>query len=526
MKHACRRVLVLGALLLPGTARAQSFAVVLGKDTIAVERFTRTADRLDGELKTRGIGPRIKYSLQLSGGMPAVLRTSAYRGDADSTLFQSAVLTFKGDSVIADISSPQGQTVTQRIASKAGAFPFINPSFAMWEPVFERVRSMSADPVTVQLFTVSGGQTFPATIKRFGGDSAIVSISGVDMNVRVNERGDIVGATVPSQNLRVIRSAGALDLVTPPPDYSAPRGAAYTAQAVTITAPAGHKLAGTLTMPRQHKARVPVVVTISGSGQQDRDESLSIVPGYKPFRQIAEALAARGIATLRYDDRGFGASGGDAARATSQDFADDVRGVLHYLLARPDIDAGNIFLLGHSEGAMIAPMVAASDATVRGIVLMAGPSRTGRRILEYQNRYTIDRQPGMTPAHRDSLYRNALTMLDSIGAAQAWLHYFLSYDPLQTAGRVRAPVLILQGATDRQITADQAAELAAAFRRAGNRDVSVHVLPGVNHLFLADPDGNPAMYSSLKDRKVVANAVELITDWVVKHASATARPSK
>ena len=93
----------------------------------------------------------------------------------------------------------------------------------------------------------------------------------------------------------------------------------------------------------------------------------------------------------------------------------------------------------------------------------------------------------------------------------------MSYDPLPTARQVKVPVLILQGANDRQVTADQAPELAAAFRAGGNKDVTVHVVPGVNHLFVPDADGSPAGYSALPDRKVAANVIALITDWISDH---------
>lgn len=149
---------------------------------------------------------------------------------------------------------------------------------------------------------------------------------------------------------------------------------------------------------------------------------------------------------------------------------------------------------------------------------MAGPSRTGRRILEYQNRSSISANRRLQPAQRDSLYRDAMRHVDSSGVTLPWMRWFLSYDPLPAARVTKAAVLILHGATDRQVTADQARELGAAFRAGGNKDVTVRVLPGVNHLFLSDPSGDPAGYTKLPNRQVVADVVALITDWVVQTA--------
>jgi uncharacterized protein len=144
---------------------------------------------------------------------------------------------------------------------------------------------------------------------------------------------------VPAQRLTVTRVDGAhvTPMAAEPPDYSAPAGAPYTAEDVVVHTPMGHTLAGTLTRPRTD-APVPAVVLITGSGSQDRDEAIPMVRGYRPFRDIADTLSRRGIAVLRLDDRGFGASTGDASTATSADYADDVRAALAWLRARDDID--------------------------------------------------------------------------------------------------------------------------------------------------------------------------------------------
>jgi len=160
---------------------------------------------------------------------------------------------------------------------------------------------------------------------------------------------------------------------TPKPDYSAPADAPYTAEDVSVTTPMGHTLAGTLTLPKGASKSKPVgaIVTITGSGPEDRDENIGL-PGFLPFRQIADALGRNGIAVLRMDDRGTGASGGTHKGATSADFAEDIRAGLAYLRTRPEIRADRLGVLGHSEGAIIAPMVAEKEPTLRAMVLLAG----------------------------------------------------------------------------------------------------------------------------------------------------------
>jgi hypothetical protein len=300
-----------------------------------------------------------------------------------------------------------------------------------------------------------------------------------------------------------------------PPDYSAPVGAPYRAEEVAVPTPGGFTLAGTLTLPREARGPVPAVVLISGSGPQDRDSRIPGIEGYRAFRQIADTLGRRGIAVLRLDDRGSGRSGGKAEGSTSADFADDVRAAVAYLRGRGEIAPDRIALAGHSEGGIIAPMVAASDPRIRAVVLMAAQSWTGRRVSDYQLRQAW-RAAGVPEARMDSLARANDRARDSVAAQNPWVRFFLDHDPLPTVRRVKAPVLILQGATDRQVTAEQAPELAAALRAGGNRDVTVRVLPDVNHLFLRDPVGtaDPARYAALPSKEMVPEALGALADWL------------
>lgn len=301
------------------------------------------------------------------------------------------------------------------------------------------------------------------------------------------------------------------------PDYSAPSDAPYSAEEVRVTSSrAGVSLAGTLTMPHHAAgARVPAVVMITGSGPQDRDEATPAIPGWRPFRQIADALGRRGIAVLRMDDRGVGGSELGPAGATSADFADDIRAALAYLRARHDVEPSRLALIGHSEGGMIAPMIAETDPALHAIVVIAGPSRTGRAVSDQQVRAALMAH-GLTGEQLESEIATNDRLRDAQVAANPWLSFWFVHDPIATAKRVSQPVLIIQGATDTQVSPDQAEELAAGFRSGGNRDVTVRVLPEINHLMVHDPNGSFADYGKLQSLSVSPVVLAEIGDWLAR----------
>jgi dipeptidyl aminopeptidase/acylaminoacyl peptidase len=305
---------------------------------------------------------------------------------------------------------------------------------------------------------------------------------------------------------------------TPKPDYSAPADAPYTAEEVLVKTPAGHTLAGTLTLPKGASRTKPAgaIVTVTGSGAQDRDENIGL-PGFRPFRQIADSLGRRGIAVLRMDDRGTGASGGTFRGSTSADFAEDVRAGLAYLRTRPEIRADRLGVLGHSEGALIAPMVAEKEPTLRVIVLLAGIAQPGRTALHFQLKNMVERDTKLTPAERDSRIADIPKRIDAMAAADPWMKFFLSYDPAATMRRVKTPVLILTGSRDQQAVPAEVALQEAAFKEGGNKDVTARVLPDVNHLFAQDTDGFPPNYAKLPPPIMIrADVLEIIGDWLVK----------
>lgn len=317
----------------------------------------------------------------------------------------------------------------------------------------------------------------------------------------------------------------------PAKHYAAPAGAPYTAEEVEVPTRDGYRLAGTLTIPRDAARPLPATLLITGSGPQTRDLAIHPDPPlsrYQPFRQIADALSRRGIAVLRLDDRGVACSAsapnGDP---TMPELANDSRDALAYLRGRAEIAPARIALLGESEGADMAIMIAVDDPSVAAIVAMAGAGGTGLEITKYQHRHLIANglmspEEKMQVAHgtsEEAILAARMRDLRARGRAGKlgrWMQFFLTYNPLPTARKLRCPALILQGSTDTQIPVDHAQILGAAIRSGGDADVTVKILPGLNHLFLEDPDGTFTLYGKLMQttNQLPPVVLRTIGDWL------------
>jgi uncharacterized protein len=330
----------------------------------------------------------------------------------------------------------------------------------------------------------------------------------------------------------------------------------YREEEVTFqNAKAGILLSGTLTLPEQG-GPFPAVVMISGSGPQDRDEAIF---GHKPFRVIADYLTRRGIAVLRYDDRGTAKSTGDFSKATSVDLASDALSAVEFLGTRNDIVSGKIGLAGHSEGAIIAPMAANQSKNAAFVVLLAGPGMTGEKLL-YLQAAAISRALGAdqaTIAKNETMQKKIFNVVmgeknDTAAekelrgimneAAKAmsaeekartgfneamidgqikqvmspWFRYFLSYDPLVELRRLRCPVLALWGEMDLQVPPkENVPPVEAALKKAGNSGAVLKVLPGLNHLFQTSSTGSVSEYGSIEETFSPA-ALTIIGDWIVE----------
>ncbi len=306
-------------------------------------------------------------------------------------------------------------------------------------------------------------------------------------------------------------------------------------------------LAGTLTLP-EGKGPYPVVLLITGSGQQDRDESLL---GHKPFLVLADYLTRRGVAVLRVDDRGAGGSTGDFAAATTADFVTDVEASVAYLKSRSDIDKKHIGLVGHSEGGVIAPIVAVDDPSIAFIVMMAGTGVPGDQILLYQEKNAMV-SGGMAPdkvaenlAVNRKIFDVLKTDVDTATARKEivalvapevkaagqppqaadqaaavftspWIRYFVKYDPAPTLRRVHCPVLAIDGSKDVQVPVDLNVPVIREALK-NNPDATVEVLPGLNHLFQTAGTGQPDEYAKIEET-ISPAALKVMGDWITAHA--------
>lgn len=518
---------------------AQSaFVQMVRGDTAAIEQFVRSATRLDVTLMAKGAGPQLLRNEISADGRMTVLSLRLY--PPGTTTAASPVLDARasvtGDTAIAIITRGTGPSQTQRIPTKATAQPIATGTIAVIEVMLGAARRTGSNTAAMPVFSIANGATVDMTFTDLQSDSVTVRVGASPIWLKTDGTGRILRGGNSSGTLVISRVDGAAvaklgvpaleftEIRASKPDYAAPDGAPYTAEAVTIPTTFGHSLGGTFTKPAKVAGLLPVVISITGSGPQDRDEYIGLGPkGYRLFRQVADTLGRRGIAMLRYDDRGVGESGGNHAAATSRDFANDVRAAIAYLRTRRDIDPRRIMLVGHSEGGMIAPMVALDEPQLAGIVLMAGTARTGRQIIEFQNKYAIERDTTLSPARRAERLAQVPSAVDSVLKTAPWLRFFGDYDPTATAKRVKTPVLILQGSDDQQVIASEATMLARTFRSGGNRDVTMRVFPALNHFFVHQPGGDPAGYATLVTDLASAEVLGVLTEWVVTHASRSSR---
>ena len=319
---------------------------------------------------------------------------------------------------------------------------------------------------------------------------------------------------------------------------------------------AGITLAGTLTLPESGN-NSPAVVLITGSGPQDRNETIM---NHKPFLVLVDYLTRRGIAVLRYDDRGFGESGGNFSTATTQDFVTDALAAVDYLLSRKEINPKEIGLIGHSEGGLIAPLAAVKSDKVDFIILMAGPGLPGEDILKMQSdlimkangedadyiqktealnnaAYTLiktEKDSLQLREKLDSLFNNYINSFPENERAKLgkdpekifksqfdfitspWFRYFLTYDPRPTLKKVKVPVLAINGSKDLQVPPKENLEaISKALSKGGNKNFKIEELQGLNHLFQTANTGSPAEYTKIEET-IAPKALNTIGEWILK----------
>lgn len=402
-----------------------------------------------------------------------------------------------------------------------------------------------------------GGASFPATVQTRG-DSIVFDAGMVGASYRAvlsADRDTLRGTWTQgpaAMPLVMVRGADAEMAVRrtqePRPPYP------YRTEEVAYESAPGVRLAGTLTLPAGDGPH-PAVLLVSGSGPQDRDQAIF---SHRPFLVLADHLTRRGIAVLRVDDRGTGQSAGSFGAATSADFADDALAGVRFLRARPDV--GPVGIIGHSEGGMIAPMVAVRSPDVRFLVLLAGPGIPIPQAMALQSDRVLrasgtpDSLVRRLTALQGELYSAVLAEPDSAALAarlhevatrfraglsareQAlpglreadlaastrllttpWWRWFLRHDPAPVLRRVTVPVLALNGSLDVQVVPD---ENLAGIRQAlaDNPDATVQELEGLNHLFQTARTGAPGEYGQI-DETLAPAVLQRIGDWIVRRAA-------
>ncbi|NJC73574.1 alpha/beta hydrolase [Planosporangium thailandense] len=296
-------------------------------------------------------------------------------------------------------------------------------------------------------------------------------------------------------------------------------------------------LAGSLRLPAG-SGPFPAVLLITGSGPLDRNADHRRLP-IGVSRQLADAFAARGVASLRYDKRGVGESTGTFLAAGLTDNIADARAALAALAGRPEIDPDRLFVIGHSEGAVIATALAArEDARIAGVVLLAGPARTGAENLRWQAAAIVPSLPApvrallrlmrtdlvakATKSH-ERLRRTTTDVVRIQGRKlnAKWFREYLDYDPAADLARLRVPVCAVTGDKDIQVPPDDLERIAALVPV----PVETHRLPGVTHL-LRREDGPATLrtYKKQVRRPVEPELVRIVTDWVARRAAEVAGP--
>ncbi len=352
----------------------------------------------------------------------------------------------------------------------------------------------------------------------------------------------------------ILKRAAAADLT--PVEHKRPQEAAIAAQSRPYVerdvrmnnAAAQVQLAGTLSVPRG-EGPFPAVVLISGTGHNTRDED---VWGHKVFLILADALTRRGIAVLRYDKRGVGGSTGDYDAATTVDFTSDAEAAVTWIKAQPEIDVHRVGVLGHSEGGVIAPAVAAEDKSVAFVVMIAGPAIRGDKLFVLQSAMTAKTYGApddyiakrkifdqmlydaiiSAPSDKVALDRAkaivaqgvADKMIDADEAktlaqddTRPWERYFLAYDPAATLASLRVPVLALNGSLDVQVPAKENLRAARESLK-GNPNATVVEMRGMNHLLQDAQTGSPNEYNEIEET-MSPTALKIIADWVISQTA-------
>jgi len=376
------------------------------------------------------------------------------------------------------------------------------------------VRVVSDQPERIQVGTsFLNVQRYDLLFNNPGGDLAVSLTAG--------DGGRLIRLSIPAQAIEVVRE----DVASPTSRtqvFSNPGDEAVVIPAV------GFNLGATITRPSPPAARMPAVILLSGSSVGDRD---GFVQGVPTLAHLAGAIADARILAVRYDKRGFGQSGGRAESATIQDYAEDVRAVVRWLLQRKDIDPKRIALVGHSEGAWVALLAAAREKRVGAVASIAGPATTGADLVLAQQQRALD-QMKLTPDEREKKVALQKQIQSAVitgkgwelvpqeerrAADTPWFQSLLAFDPAKVLKDIRQPLFFVHGALDKQVPPAHADLLAdMARKQSDSESIDVVVVRGVNHLLIPAFTGEVTEYASLTDRNVSKDVGGALTAWLTK----------
>jgi fermentation-respiration switch protein FrsA (DUF1100 family) len=423
------------------------------------------------------------------------------------------------------------QALEQLLAHKFAAF------YAMFSPQMKKAISLGAySEEAEQVLAMGAPRKIDEPRSTTMGDSTVVLIGvhwapvTLDFQVTWSKAGEVEGtywrpAAVPASQRPQ----------EPKPPFP------YRVEEVSFASRAAAvRLAGALTLP-EGKGPFPAAILLAGSGPNDRNESLF---AHKPFLVLADYLTRHGIAVLRYDKRGFDKPRGEFLQATTADFADDAEGALDYLKTRAEIDPKVIGLIGHSEGGLEAPMVAARRPDAGFVVLLAGPGVRATELLKVQAA-KMERASGASEAAieqngqlQEKIFQilkdekndqaangKIVAALGGLPGAKAeaeqdaspWFRSFVFYDPAPALEKTKCPVLALNGELDLQVAAEQSLPaIEAALKKGGNKDFEIVKLPRLNHLFQTAQTGSVMEYGQIEET-MSPSALEKVANWIAAH---------
>ena len=481
----------------------KGFRILQGSNEISNEVYRWSGTTLEATADVTALGRRVVTRTVYDQRWEPTEYTAHVFQIASGQEIQAVRVTFSADAV---------SWVTTGQGANTGSHPLASPRGVMQNLVFAHFEALLARPAvhaggseTVHTFLVDNGQVFDAVVGRTGATGTL-TIAGAKVDLQLTAEGTLASATNAAQALRVEPAAAeglsasrplAPVAVAPPP--------VGVAEEPFEWSDGPQRLSGTLTRPARTAEAVPVALIVAGSGPTDRDGNSALGLRTDLYKKLAWALAAEGIATVRYDKRGLGGSAGTPSRelVTFDDFADDASAGAKVLAADPRFS--RVYLIGHSEGAGLATRAANRGAPVAGVVMMSGLGRGFRTVLREQlarqfdagqmaeferimDAYLGDGPMPEPPANLRALFPPS---------ARRFVQAAVAIDPADEARRTPVPLLVVQGATDIQVTVADAEKLGAA-----RPDARVVVIPKANHLFVhaetADLASQAATYNDPK----------------------------